>query len=60
MTDDKAVILTKTVTIPESEYHALQLVANNAKRDYLAIQTKNFDNVPTSFEWASAIESLEN
>lgn len=54
-----------TVTIPESEYHALQVVAANARADYIAVNVdpaiapNALVDTPTAAEWSSAIEALD-
>ena len=48
----------KTVILSENQYAAMLAVVNNAKRDYLALKTNNFEDVPTANEWKSAIENL--
>jgi len=53
----------KTVTIDETEYHALQLVADMARKQYLLVHNPTnktyLEQLPNPSDWDAAVEALD-
>ena len=51
--------MTDTVTISKDEYHALQVEADFARSDYIALHAGKLENLSDPAAWDAAVEALD-
>jgi len=45
--------------VPKDELHALRVVAEMARNDYIAVHSAMLNNLTPSDEWDAAVEALD-